>query len=109
MNTPFTEILSGLTSRSGSLGSNTTGSNSSAKWNSASADVSATIHVTDKFRLVETFRFRNFSVSGDYLDLEANYFNAAAFGSASLLNPVATFPPTLLFITRALRPTSSTR
>jgi hypothetical protein len=99
MNTPFTEIFSGLTSRTGSLGSNTTGSSSSAKWNSASADVSATIQVTDKLRLVETFRFRNFSVSGDYLDLETNYFNPASFGSASLLNPVGTFPPTLLFHT----------
>ena len=65
MNTPFTEIFSGLTSRTGSLGSNTAGSNSSAKWNSSSADVSATIHISDKLRLVETFRFRNFSVAGD--------------------------------------------
>ena len=31
------------------------------------------------------------------LILQTNYFNAASFGSASLLNPVATFPPTLLF------------
>ena len=97
MNTPFTEIFSGLTSRTASLGSNTAGSKSSARWNSASADVSATIHITPRLRVVETFRFRNFSVAGDYLDLEANNFNAASLGSTSLLNPVATFPPTLLF------------
>jgi hypothetical protein len=97
MNTPFTELFNGLISRSASLGSNTTGSSSSAKWNSSSADVSATIHVTSKLRLVETFRFRNFSVAGNYLNLSSNYFNAAAFGSASLINPIAGFPATPLF------------
>src|SRR5580658_8764887 len=97
MNTPFTEVFSGLTSRTDSLGSDTAGSNSSAKWNSASADISATYHISDKLRLVETFRFRNFSVSGDYLNLQTNYF-AAAGTSGSLLTPVATFPPSLSHI-----------
>jgi len=96
MTTPFTEVFSGLTSRTGSLGSDTAGSNSSAKWNSASADVSAIYHISDKLRLVETFRFRNFSVSGDYLNLQTNYFTAASNGSATLLTPVATFPGTTL-------------
>ncbi len=95
MNTPFTEVFSGLTSRTDSLGSDTAGSNSSAKWNSASADVTATYHLSDKLRLVETFRFRNFSVSGDYLDLQTNYFGAAG-SPGSLLTPVAIFPPTSL-------------
>ncbi len=63
-NTPLTEIFSGLTTRSNNLGYNTAGSNSSAKWNSSSADVSGTVHLSDKLRLVETFRFRNFSVAG---------------------------------------------
>src|SRR5271165_295413 len=97
MNTPLTEIFSGLISRSATLGYNTSGSSSSAKWNSSSADISATIHLKDNLRLVETFRFRNFSVAGNFLDQESSFFNAASFGSASLLNPVATFPPTLLF------------
>ncbi len=95
MNTPFNELFTGLTSRTGSLGDNTAGSYSDAKWNSASADGSATYRVNGKLRLVETFRFRNFSVSGGYLDLETNYFNAAALGSASLLYPIASFPPSL--------------
>ncbi len=95
MNTPFTEVFSGLTLRTDSLGSDTAGSNSSAKWNSASADVTATYHLSDKLRLVETFRFRNFSVSGDYLDLQTNYFGAAG-SPGSLLTPVAIFPPTSL-------------
>jgi hypothetical protein len=97
MNTPLTAIFSGLSSRTANLGYNTAGSSSSARWNSASADISATIHLSDRLRLVEIFRFRNFSVAGDYLNLTSNFFNAASFGSASLLNPVATFPPTLLF------------
>ncbi|MGB8885248.1 MAG: hypothetical protein WCC87_00915 [Candidatus Korobacteraceae bacterium] len=96
MNTPFTEVFSGLTSRAGTLGSNTAGSNSSAKWNSASTDISATYHISPKLRLVETFRFRNFSVAGDYLNLQTNYFTAAGNGSATLLTPVATFPGTTL-------------
>ncbi len=95
MNTPFDEVFSGLTSRSSTLGSDTAGSNSSAKWNSASTDVTATYHVSDRLRLVETFRFRNFSVAGNYLDLQTNYF-AAAGTTGSLLTPVATFPPTSL-------------
>ena len=95
MNTPFTEVFNGLTSRSGSLGSDTAGSNSSAKWNSASADVTATYHISDRLRLVETFRFRNFSVSGDYLDLQTNYFGAAG-SPGTLLTPVAIFPTTSL-------------
>ncbi len=96
MTTPFDETFAGLITRSGVLGSNTAGSTSDAKWNSASVDASATIHITDKLRLVETFRFRNFTVDGAYLNLEANYFNALALGGASLLNPIATFPGSTL-------------
>ena len=96
MNTPFTEVFSGLTTRSSLLGSNTAGSYSNARWNSSSADASATIHISDRLRLVETFRFRTFSVAGNYLDLTSNFFTAAGAGSASLLTPVATFPGTAL-------------
>ena len=95
-NTPLTEIFNGLTTRTASLGSNTAGSSSSSRWNSSSADVSATFHITDKLRLVETFRFRNFSVAGDFLNLQTNYFTAASAGSATLLTPVAMFPGTPL-------------
>ena len=78
------------------LGSNTAGSYANARWNSASADVSGTIHLSDRLRLVETFRFRNFSVAGDYQDFQSNYFGAAGLGSGTLLSPVATFPTTIL-------------
>ena len=94
--TPLREIFSGLTTRSNTLGYDTGGSQSSSRWNSASADVSATIHFSDQLRLVETFRFRNFSVAGTFLDQETAFFNAATLGAGSLLNPVATFPPTVL-------------
>ncbi len=97
MNTPMTEIFTGLTSRSSELGYNTSGSSSNARWNSSSADVSGTIHINEQLRLVEIFRFRNFSVAGNFLDQENAYFNAASFGSASLLNPIATFPSSLLY------------
>ena len=96
MNTPLTEMFRGLISRTGVLGFDTSGSNANAKWNSSSADVSATIHLSDRLRLVETFRFRNFSVAGNLLDLETNFFNAASLGSASLLQPIGSFPSTPL-------------
>ncbi len=77
MNTPLTAIFNGLSSRTGLLGYNTAGSSSSAKWNSSSADVSATVHFSDRLRLVDAFRFRNFSVAGNYLDFENSFFPAA--------------------------------
>ena len=93
---PLTEVFTGLTTRSNNLGYSTAGSAAKARWNSASADISATIHINDQLRLVETFRFRNFSVAGTFLDQEAAFFNAASQGPGSLLNPIATFPPTIL-------------
>jgi hypothetical protein len=94
--TPLFESFTGLTSRTNNLAYGTPGSASNARWNSSSADVSATIHFNDQLRLVETFRFRNFSVAGTFLDLEQAFFNAASLGPGSLLNPIATFPPTIL-------------
>ena len=89
-------VFAGLISRTGVLAFNTNGSQSSARWNSASADVSATIYVKSNLRLVETFQFRDFSVAGNFLDLTNNFFNAASLGSGSLLNPISFFPPTTL-------------
>ncbi len=94
--TPLRETFFGLISRSNTLGYDTPGSASTSRWNSSSADVSATIHLNDQLRLVETFRFRNFSVAGTFQDQELSYFNAASLGAGSLLNPIATFPPTIL-------------
>src|SRR5215469_2343600 len=94
--TPLTETFFGLTTRSNNLGFTSGGSAAKSRWNSASADVSGTNHFNDQLRLVEVFRFRNFSVAGTVLDQEAAYFNAASLGAGSLLNPIATFPPTIL-------------
>ncbi|MGO9516323.1 MAG: hypothetical protein ACLPND_04700, partial [Candidatus Korobacteraceae bacterium] len=94
--TPLNETFTGLITRSNNLGFNTAGSNSNSRWNTSSADASATFHINDELRLVETFRFRNFSVAGNYLDLTTNYFTGASSGSATLLTPIATFPPTIL-------------
>jgi hypothetical protein len=96
MNTPLQELFRGLSSRSNLLASNTTGSTSTAHWNSSSADLSAVIHINDRLRLVDDFRFRTFSVAGDFLDTEMAFFNSASLGSGSLLNPISIFPPTIL-------------
>ncbi|HEX8798547.1 MAG TPA: hypothetical protein VF772_08040, partial [Terriglobales bacterium] len=94
--TPLYETFFGLVSRSNNLGYTTPGSSSTSRWNSSSADVSGTIHINENTRVVETFRFRNFSVAGTFLDQEFAYFNAASLGAGSLLNPIATLPPTIL-------------
>lgn len=96
MNTPDIEIFNGLITRSSVLASDSTGSKSHANWVSRSADISATIRITDKLRLVDSFRFRNWQSYGHYLNLQTNYFAAASLGGASLLNPISTFPPTIL-------------
>jgi len=95
-NTPLTETFTGLITRSANLGYTTAGSKSNSRWNSSSADGSAIIHINDKTRLVETFRFRNFSVAGDFLNLQTNYFASGNASSATLLTPIASFPPSLL-------------
>ncbi len=96
MNTPVNESFYGLISRSGVLGFTSAGSGSNANWVSSSADASATYSITDKLRLVEIFRWRNWQSYGNYLNLQDNYFGAASSGSPSLLNPIATFPPVIL-------------
>ena len=95
-NTPLYESFFGLSTRSNNLGYTTPGSSAKSRWNSSSADVSATIHINEQLRLVDTFRFRNFSVAGTFQDQETAFFNAASLGAGSLLNPIATFPPTIL-------------
>src|SRR5271167_3528152 len=93
--TSLYETFSGLSTRSNNLGINTGGSSSNARWNTSSADITATIHINDQLRLVETFRFRNFSVAGNFMDLESSFFGAAP-GPTNLLSSIATFPPTTL-------------
>jgi hypothetical protein len=94
--TPLYETFFGLSTRANNLGYTTPNSSSKSRWNSSSADVSGTIHINENTRLVETFRFNNFSVAGTFLDQEFAHFNAASLGAGSLLNPIATFPPTIL-------------
>lgn len=96
MTTPVDETFSGLISRSGLLGFNSAGSNSAAHWVSSSADASAVYHISDKLRLVDTFRWRNWRSYGDYLNLQDNFYGAASGGSGTLLTPIATFPATVL-------------
>ena len=45
---------------------------------------------------METFRFRTFSVAGNFLNLGSNFYTAAGLGSANLLSPIFSFPGTTL-------------
>ena len=68
--TPIDGDLQRAEHRSATSGYNTSGSGSSSRWNSSSADISAIFHISKKLRLMETFRFRDFSVAGRLLDLK---------------------------------------
>ena len=94
--TPIDNSFSGLVTRSSLLAYNTAGSGANSRWNTSSADLTGTIKISDRLRLMETFRFRNFSVAGSLQNSQAAFFAAASGGSATLLSPVALFPPTIL-------------
>jgi hypothetical protein len=95
MHTPVDETFAGLVTRTGVRGFDSAGSNSTGQWVSSSADISATYSISEKLRLVETFRFRNWRSQGTYLNLQNNYFGAASAGGASLTNPIVMWPTTV--------------
>ena len=92
---PLDEFFNGLISRTGERQISTAGSHSNASWISVVADASATYHINDRLRLVDTFRFRNYQVPGLFDLLQTSLFNAASAGSPSLLLPPVTPPGAL--------------
>ncbi len=77
MSSPLAEYFNGLISRTGERVINTAGSHSTANWISVVTDVGATYHITDKLRLVDSFRFRNYRIPGLFNLLQTSLFNAA--------------------------------
>ena len=67
-----------------------------ATWVSVTTELGATYYVTDRFRIVDTFRFNNYRVPAFATLLETNLFNAATIAPpGSLMNPPVTYPGTL--------------
>jgi hypothetical protein len=95
MSTPIDELFNGLITRTGEREINTSGTQSSARWISVVADAGATYHFSEKLRLVDSFRFRNFRVPGSMDLLQLSLFNAATVPPpGSLLFPPVVPPGT---------------
>jgi hypothetical protein len=88
----FLESISGLTTRNASLGS-TTGGPAIARRVSASADWSGVYSVTDKFRILDTFRYLDWRIPGMWDLAETTVFDTAGPGFPSMLLPVSQFTP----------------
>ena len=92
---PLGEFFDGLITRTGERQINTAGSHSRASWISVATDVGATYHLSDRLRLVDTFRFRNYQVPGIFDLLQSSLFNAGTVTPpGSLLGPPAILPGT---------------
>ena len=90
MSNTYSEVFDGLESRTaGRLEQNA--ATGGAKWISVVAELGVTYRITDRLRLLETFRFNNWRMPGSVLLNELAFFNA---GSGSLIQPVVMFPGT---------------
>jgi len=96
MSTPLDELFNGFISRTGQRETNTAGSQARASWISVVAEAGATYHISDRLRLVDTFRFRNYQIPGLMNSLELSLFNASTVAPpGSMLYPPVTYPGTL--------------
>ena len=59
---------------------------------SATADFGITAHVTDKFRIVDNFRFNNFRIPGSWSYVTTNLVGATLLSTPNVFSP-ATCPP----------------
>lgn len=87
----YMELFDGLTSRNRARTSTET-AGALAHRASVTADAGIVLHVTDRFRIVDTFRFYNFRLPG-----ARDYVTGVLFGATLLSNPnvfsLATCPP----------------
>ncbi|HTL51159.1 MAG TPA: hypothetical protein VL860_01155 [Planctomycetota bacterium] len=79
---------------------------SSSRRIAANADLGVTVHVTDKFRLVDGFRFSNFRIPGTWNLLSGNLFGATLLSTPNLFD-LATCPPPFTAATCPQHSTSS--
>jgi hypothetical protein len=86
------EIFAGFASRTRAVDLLATGPASSRRV-SVSADYAITIRASDKFRIVDTFRWSNFRIPGHWDRLEGTLFSTSMLIAPNLFNP-ATCPGT---------------
>jgi hypothetical protein len=87
----YSESFNGLITRSADRSFQQSGPASSRRINTG-VDYATTIHVTDKFRIVDTFRFANFRIPSQFLLSETDQFGATLTTVPNAYNP-ATCPP----------------
>ncbi len=85
------ESFNGLITRNRVRAFGLTGS-ALAKRISLAADLGATFHVTDRFRIVDTFRYDGFSIPGNWSLVTANLFGATLLANPNVFS-AATCPP----------------
>lgn len=88
----FDEHFLGLSSRTG-LRASTTSGEAHAKRIVANVDFGITVHLTEKLRLIDTFRFSNVRIPGSWDSTSLSFFNGV--NPPSLLNPIVPFDPTV--------------
>ena len=86
----FNEIVNDYVTRSGSRGG-TTGGPAHAKRVSVNADWSGVYSVTDKFRILDSFRYDNWRTTGLWDTSETNIFGQMQPGLVGLAQPQALF------------------
>ena len=86
----FLETVNGWTARTAERGS-TTGGPADAKRVSVNADWSGVYSVTDKFRILDTFRYDNWRIPGMWALDETNIFGTGYSGLAGLQQSEAVF------------------
>ena len=91
----YQEFFSGLLTRTAERAVSTSGM-AKAQQVSTTVDFAATYRLSDKLRLVDTFRFRNANIPGAYLFTGISLFSTTS--PASLLSPVSVTPQGCLTI-----------
>ena len=87
----YSERFNGLISRSGVRSFTQIGPAESRRVNTT-VDYGLTIHLTDKFRIVDDFRFSDFHIPGTWAPVENDFFAANMLLTPNVYNP-ATCPP----------------
>lgn len=87
----YLENFNGFTSKSNLRTFTQTGPAEARRINTT-VDYGLTIHITDRFRIVDDFRFSNFRIPGTWAPLENDFFGANFLTTPNTYNP-ATCPP----------------
>jgi hypothetical protein len=93
----FSQLFTGLETRTRARVQGLTGFSVSRRL-SLNGDFAATIRVTDKFRIVDTFRYDNFRIPGAFNVVTTSFFGATLLSNPNAFSP-ATCPPPFIAAT----------